>query len=418
MRHRYRVVAAMLVVGGVVAMSSGVAFASRPAAKASYTVMMIAPQPGFGLDWSLGQHAFWDATNASGGVDGHTINLTQCFDGTFVAQTQDQVYTCAESAVSSHVLAVVGSNSDFDSVAYPVLAANHIPDIGSFPTTPIDNTSLESVPFLIPEVVFPAGYAIQLKQVAHCKKAADVVGANSPLTKEQEDAFAAGAKWAHLKIAPAVAVPTTQSDFAPTIAILDGEGVDCIGISTPLQPSAVLGPLLTAIKDSGHPMRVTFTGVGITSTAFKAIGPAINGVIALVSGEDDALVNLVQPARVTPPERTMINEWNKYYPAATPDANLDMPGWVGADATAIVMNQAVKEHLAITGANLTKVLRSNFTINTGVEPPANFSSPGLIPGYNRIHNTYVNYIKIVNYEEQPIDFKLHNVAQSLAHFRG
>ena len=57
-------------------------------------------------------------------------------------------------------------------------------------------------------------------------------------------------------------------------------------------------------------------------------------------------------------------------------------------------------------------------ITTGVRPAANFGSPGVIPGYNRVHNTVVNWIKVVNYQEQPLDFKLHPVGASLAKYRG
>jgi hypothetical protein len=299
-----------------------------------------------------------------------------------------------------------------------VLAANHIPDIGAFPTAPIDNTSLESVPFLVPTIVLIGGLALNFAQAEHCKKISIISEADTATTTLTNDAYAAVGKWAGVKVAPPENVPSTQSDYAPIIAILDGEGVDCVADDTGGSASASLGPILTAIADSGIPMKVDFVGVGITSSELQAVGSAVNNVTAIVSGEDDALVNLVSPVKVTPQERTMISQWNQYEPAATPNDNLDMPGWVGADAAAIVMKQAIKEHLAITGANLIKVLRSNFTIDTGVEPAANFSSPGLIPGYNRIHNTYVNFIKIVNYQEQPNGFILHNFGPALTKFKG
>ncbi len=171
-------------------------------------------------------------------------------------------------------------------------------------------------------------------------------------------------------------------------------------------------PFSTAIADSGQPMKVNFVGVGVTPAQFQAMGPAANGLIADVAGEEDALVNLVTPARTTPQERTMITEWDQYSPTAAPEGNLDMPGWVGADAAAIVLKQVIKQKLPITGLSMLKVLRSNFTITTGVMPPADFGVRGTIPGYNRIHNTDVNYIKVVNYQEQPLDFKLHPVAPS------
>ena len=201
----------MALVGAVTASSGGAAYASRPGTKAAYTVMSINPSPGFGLDWTLGQRGLWQRVNASGGVDGHQINFTTCANGTFVAQSQDLNYTCAETAVADKVLAVTGSSSEYDSVVYPVLAANHIPDIGSFPESPIDYTSFESVPFLVPEIVLFGGLSIELKQAAHCKKVAFLDQANTAVTAADDDAFAAGAKYAHVRVAPAIDVPATQT---------------------------------------------------------------------------------------------------------------------------------------------------------------------------------------------------------------
>ena len=85
--------------------------------------------------------------------------------------------------------------------------------------------------------------------------------------------------------------------------------------------------------------------MGVTSAQFQAIGPAANGLYADVAGEDDALVNLVNPAKTTPQERQMIADFNRASPTAAPNGNLDMPGWVGADALVIVMKQVIAEHL-------------------------------------------------------------------------
>jgi hypothetical protein len=413
---RQRLLVGLLLAGAIIMSSGGVALASGSNAKASYTVEAINPSPGFGLDWTLGQRGFWDRIDASGGVDGHQINFTTCSDGTFIAQTQDLSATCAEQAVSDHVLAVVGSNSDYDSVVYPVLAAAKIADIGSFPDTSADNTSLESTPFLTPTIVLEAGLAIELKQLGHCTKVAILNIAGSAVTQSEDDAFAAGARWAGEKVAAPENLSATLSDYAPTVAILQGSGVDCIadGLST----EGNLPALLTAITDSGKQMKVAFVGVGVTTSQLQGIGAAANNLLADVAGEEDALVNLVQPAKTTPQERLMISDFGRASSAAAPNGNLDMPGWVSADVLNIELKRLVAQNLPITSANVLVALRQNYAITTGVMPPVNFSSPGLINGYNRIHNTYVNYIKIVNFQQQPYDYKLHDTAAALAHFKG
>jgi hypothetical protein len=413
---RQRLLIGLLLAGAIVMSSGGIALASQSRAASSYTVEAINPSPGFGLDWTLGQRGFWDRINGSGGVGGAQINFTTCSDGTFVAQTQDLSATCAEQAVSSHVLAVVGSQSDYDAVVYPILSAAKIADIGSFPDSPVDNTSLESTPFLTPTIVLEAGLGIELKQVGHCTKEAilNIAGAN--ITQSEDDAFAAGARWAGAKVGAPINLSATVSDYAPTVAILQGEGVDCVadGLST----EGNLPALLTAITDSGKKMTVDFVGVGVTTSQLQAIGPVANNLLADVAGEEDALVNLVTPAKATAQERVMISDFGRASSAAAANGNLDMPGWVGADVLYIELKRLMAQHLPFTSANVVKALRQNYTITTGVMPPANFSSPGLINGYNRIHNTDVNYIKIVNYAEQPYDYKLHDTAAALAHFKG
>jgi hypothetical protein len=416
MRIRQKLLVGLLLAGSIIVSSGGVALASQANSKASYTVMAINPSPGFGLDWTLGQRGLWDRVDASGGVDGHQINFTTCSDGTFIAETQDLSATCAEEAVSDHVLAVTGSISDYDNVVYPVLSAAHIPDIGAFPSDSTDNTSLESTPFLVPLIVLEAGLGIELKQVGHCSKAAIINEQGTSVTQSEDDAFAAGARWAGAKVAAPENLSATVTDYAPTVAILQSSGVDCVADG--LSDEGGLPPLLTAIADSGKPMKVAFVGVGVTSSQLEAIGPAANNLLADVAGEDDALVNLVHPAKTTPQERQMISDFNRSSSAAAPNGNLDMPGWVGADVLEIELKRVIAQGLPITGASLLTALKQNYTITTGVMPPANFSSPGLIHGYNRVHNTDVNFIKIVNYQQQPYDYSLHNVAPSLAHFNG
>jgi hypothetical protein len=114
----------------------------------------------------------------------------------------------------------------------------------------------------------------------------------------------------------------------------------------------------------------------------------------------------------------MISDFGRASSSAAANGNLDMPGWLSADVLDIELNRLIAQHLPISNANVLVALRQNYAITTGVMPPVNFSSPGLINGYNRIHNTYVNYIKIVNYQQQPYDYKLHDTAAALAHFKG
>ena len=157
-----RLFGALALVISMIGSAAGASYAATSHAKKGLAVMSINPSPGFGLDWTLGQRGFFQRIDESGGIDGHQVTFSTCSDGTFIAQSQDLSYTCAQQAVASGVFAVTGSNSQFDNVVYPVLQTANIPDIGSFPNTPIDYTSKESLPFLSPGIVLDAGLAIQL----------------------------------------------------------------------------------------------------------------------------------------------------------------------------------------------------------------------------------------------------------------
>src|SRR5665213_225809 len=381
--------------------------------KASLAVMSINPSPGFGLDWTLGQRGFFQRIDAAGGIDGHQVTFSTCSNGTFIAESQDLSYTCAQQAVASGVFAVTGSRSNYDNVIYPVLLAANIPDIGSFPSTPIDYTSKESMPFLSPQIVLNAGLAIQLKQQAHCNNIAFLDQAGTPITRSSDDAFAAGGGWAGVKVSPAQDISATTTDFAPTVAILDGLGVDCLGFGL---TQGDLPGLLTAIQDSGHPMKVTFVAANVASSTLKAVGSNANGLLADLAGQYDAQVSNFNPPKATPGEKQLLKDFARF-PASLNTSAIDYPGWQAADAFYLGVKQVDKNNLPLTSKNLGEVM-NNMLIHTGVFLDANFSTNGPIPGYPRVHDTDVNWITVKNLQYVPYDYTLHPVGPALSHFKG
>ena len=107
------------------------------------------------------------------------------------------------------MLAVLGG-SLYDNMLFPLLAAAHIPDIGNGVSLPVDATSRESYPLMTPDTMLDAGLAIELKQAAGCKKIAFIDQARLSTTTISDEAYAAGAKYAKVKFAPAVDVPVTR----------------------------------------------------------------------------------------------------------------------------------------------------------------------------------------------------------------
>jgi hypothetical protein len=408
-----RLFGALALVIAVLGSAVGVSYASTTHAKKSLAVMSINPAPGFGLDWTLGQRGFFQRIDGSGGIDGHQVTFSTCSDGTFIAESQDLSYTCAQQAVASGVFAVTGSLSNYDNVVYPVLQKANIPDIGSFPNTPIDYTSKESMPFLSPQIVLNAGLAIQLKQQAHCTDIAFINQAGTAITQASDDAFKAGGKWANVKVSPAQDISATTTDFAPTIAILDGLGVDCLGFGL---SQGDLPGLLTAIQDSGHPMKVTFVAANVSSSTLQAVGSNANGLLADLAGQYDAQVSNFNPPKATPGEKQLLKDF-ALLPASLQTSAIDYPGWQAADAFYLGVKQVDKDHLPLTSKNLGKVM-NNMLIHTGVFLDANFATKGPIPGYPRVHDTDVNWITVKNLQYVPYDYTLHPVGPALAHFKG
>jgi hypothetical protein len=408
-----RLFGALTLVIAVLGSAVGVSYAATNQAKKGLSVMSINPSPGFGLDWTLGQRGFFQRIDASGGIDGHQVTFSTCSDGTFTAESQDLSFTCAQQAVASGVFAVTGSISNYDNVVYPVLQKANIPDIGSFPTTPIDYTSKESMPFLSPQIVLNAGLAIQLKQQGHCTNIDFIDQAGTAVTQASDDAFKAGGKWAGVKVSPAQDVSATITDFAPTVAILDGMGVDCIGFGL---SQGDLPGLLTAINDSGHPMKITFVAANVASSILQAVGSNANGLMADLAGQYDAQVSNYNPPKATPGEKQLLKDFARF-PASLATSAIDYPGWQSADAFYLGVKQVDKDHLALTSKNLGKVM-NNMVINTGVFLSADFATKGPIPGYPRVHDTDVNWIVVKNLQYVPYDYTLHPVGPALAHFKG
>jgi hypothetical protein len=413
MARSVRLFGALALVISILGSAAGASYAATSHAKKGLAVMSINPSPGFGLDWTLGQRGFFQRIDAAGGIDGHQVTFSTCSDGTFIAESQDLSYTCAQQAVASGVFAVTGSLSNYDNVVYPVLQAANIPDIGSFPNTPIDYTSKESMPFLSPQIVLNAGLAIQLKQQAHCKNVDFIDQAGTAITQSSDDAFKAGGKWAGVKVSPAQDVSATTTDFAPTVAILDGLGVDCLGFGL---SQGDLPGLLTAIQDSGHPMKVTFVAANVSSSTLAAVGANANGLLADLAGQYDAQVSNFNPPKATPGEKQLLKDF-ALFPASLNTSAIDYPGWQSADALYLGVKQVDKERLPLTSKNLGKVM-NNMLIHTGVFLDANFSTKGPIPGYPRVHDTDVNWITVKNLQYVPYDYTLHPVGPALAHFKG
>jgi ABC-type branched-subunit amino acid transport system substrate-binding protein len=410
--HKSYLFFSILLVAGSLVTSVAVVGASTIHAKSTYSIMSITPQPSDGLDQSLGQQAWVDQINADGGIDGHHINLIKCFTGTFTVETEDQSFTCAQEAVSDHVLAVVGSTANYDGVMFPILAAARIPDVGNFPSSAADYTSPESFPLIGNEAALSGGIAVELVQVGHCKKVAMIDEAGTATTSMIDTTFALGAKWAKAKVAPAIDLTATVSDLTPTVAILEGENVDCVADFL----TGTLAALLTAIKDSGVPMKAGFVDAVVPASELVAIGPDADGVYADQWAQDRGIVSNSQLAGSTSEERLMIADWHSYAPAALGMSALCWPTFAAAVAFGQILKTVIADKLAVTGSNMLKVMKT-ITINTGLFPPVDFGTPAPVKAWPRIHVNAANFITVRDDAYVAVDRKTHSMNQPLANYK-
>ncbi|MBO0692694.1 MAG: ABC transporter substrate-binding protein [Acidimicrobiaceae bacterium] len=369
------------------------------------------PTPG--LDATLGLQAFVKSVDARGGIDGYKLVYKFCSLGpSLQSESPNLSATCAHEAVSNHVTAVVGTFDAFDNVAMPILQAAGIPEIGNFPESDIDFTSKWSTPLLASTEVLSAGAAQELIQVAHCKTIGYIALQGAPTEPESARGITAVAKAFNVKFPAPQLVPSTVSDYGPAVTTLKSKGVDCLvdGFQSPQDTQ----PLARAVSQAGI-AHLGMISTNVPTTVLKAMGSAANGIYAIESSNQDALVNNFHPGKINAAERQMLSDFKKYEPAAMTMNPLNYPDWGAGQIFAQVLRAIVAKHEPVNHANIEKTVNS-ITVNPGVFPPSNFSKPGPVPGEPRVHATTLNYLKIINDTLTPLDRKNHNVGPALLKF--
>jgi hypothetical protein len=416
-RHGTKRATARLVLAGVtllltftptVAFASHVASAARPASKSTINVEQInlTSIPGV-WDDSGALQAYVSYVNAHGGVDGHMINVNECYAGSLISSSPNQATTCAQQAVANHVMALVGSFNDYDSNILPIVAPSHIADFGNFPASQIDSTSSDSYPLLVPTVIFDAGLGAMLVQDGHCKTVG-VLGTSGTSTVTQAvNATDAGTKWAGGKVVPAVLVSATETDFAPAIATIESEGGTCIADETAGTSSVAV---VTAASQSGQTLKIAGIGPTFSPGTIAALGPLANGLY--IDQTAQALAQVTDAGYHTPQEKLFDNLMQQYAPSDIPLGNSEWPCYESAAAFVIVAKYMAANGIAFTPSNFEKAI-PKVNLVTGFFAPVDFASKGPVPGYPRIHAVSLNYLIVQNGTIVPISHRNFNVAAAL-----
>lgn len=353
-----------------------------------------------------GAQAEFKWVNAHGGIDGHPVHLKVCYAGTLTEASSSEAAGCAQQAVSNHVLAIVGGFSPYDSSVFPILGPAHIADFGNFPLSPADNTNADSFPLLIPITFFSVGLSQELAQQGHCKTIVALAPSGEPTTPSEVAAVNSGTRLSGAKVAPAVLVSSTETDLAPTVAKIDSENADCV--ADLLNTDSVA--LIKAINESGVPLKVSGIGPTFSPQVIKALGSLANGIYVDQTAQVGAQVT--DAGAKTPQEKLAYKQMQKYDPSRIQDGNSEWPSYGAAVGFGDVVKYMVAHKIALTSANFEKSIPKT-PIVTNFFPTVRFGQKAPVPGYPRIHNTFVNYLQVDNGNLVAVTAKNYSVAPAL-----
>jgi ABC-type branched-subunit amino acid transport system substrate-binding protein len=313
------------------------------------------------------------AINASGGINGHPIEIVICNE-MFEPNAATQ---CGHQAVSDGVAATVGGFSSYDATIFPSLQAANIASIGNLAFGPIDFTSPVSFPLDGGAITGDVGGAIQLAR-AGCKHIAGMAEAAAAGTEAlnlyEQGAKAAGAAWVG-----GFTTPEQSPNFTSQVAAAISKGADCIGYSGPPQE---IPQILQAISTSGKSVKFQTTYNVLTPALIKSLGTAANGVL------------VVSPYLFVNSSNSAVQQMVRQITSATPGAQVDQNAET-AWASVYVFAHVAKSLSSVTAANVLAKLKTLNDVQTGISAPINYGSPVQIGGL-RVFNPSVYFGTVQN----------------------
>jgi ABC-type branched-subunit amino acid transport system substrate-binding protein len=371
--------------------TSGSTGTSAGTSGASIKIMALGQfqNPQFAFPESLsGIEARVAAANASGGINGQKIDLIPCND----AGDPNVAASCARTAVSDHVAAVIAGFSNFGPNSLPILAAANIPYINSQLNTPTDltNPMVFSPDGGVPAGAFGIGVAAAK---SGCTKVA-VLDADNPSGILAGKEIAAGAKANGATVTKILSEPLDLSDYSSPVTQLVGSGAQCIGIE--ISPTTLVG-FFTALHDSANPNTTVVLGAGLTTPLESQLHGLDNGTIQVSSS---ALPGLPQTAQFT-------KEIDTYEPKGAQDS-FSISAWSGA----LLFCDLASKLTTVNNTTVLAALRQIKSINLGPYPSESFT-PNHVSNFSRLTNTNVLAYKYMNGKFTPLPDNPFNIESAL-----
>jgi ABC-type branched-subunit amino acid transport system substrate-binding protein len=367
--------------------SSSAGAASSSSGGAPIKLMTMGPisSPQFSLpSIPVGAQIAINKLNASGGINGHKVQLIACND----QNNPNTAAQCAREAIKDKVTALVGGLEDYDLQIEPLLNQAGIPWVGL--TTADDYTTPNLFLFGGQGVDGFAAAGMTLAQHG-CKKIAIIVTAAAGTQKINAADIAAGVQAGGAKVATTITIPATAVDLAPTVAAARASGADCIASGASPSQS---GPLITALG-TGPKLKLAVVSGGLPNVLLNQLGKPADGVLATAG---------FLPATST---EGAVPQLVKTMKAQYPKVPFDQFAETGYAAVNLIAD-AVKGQGDVSSSSVMSALSKVNGYNTGVGPVATFTAPNPIPGYPRLFNPkdFVWVAKNGNYslsQPQPID---------------
>jgi ABC-type branched-subunit amino acid transport system substrate-binding protein len=331
--------------------------------------------------------------NANGGIQGHPLQVIVCDE----QSNPNQDAACARQAVAQHVVAMVGTYSQFDSTIYPILQRAGIANLGDIPVTAPDGVSPISFPVNAGSAVLVA-----LGQLAaanpSCKSPGLVTIQNTavPLIKA---GMIGGVLIAGKKVPYSIVLPATSTDFSAQAAQA-AHGGDCVMLFT--VPGNALA-FLPAFRQAAPSMPLIASNNALTAQVAKKLGSAVDGTQV-----PDYFPPYNSPAMVE--YRSIMAKYSdpskydfSYYNAT--NAYLSMR----------VFAEIAKNLPTITAQTFLSALNGSSNVSGfGLTPPLNFTPQNewsVVPFQKRIFNRNMVYDKVVGGSYVQIDGGFHDLTK-------
>jgi ABC-type branched-subunit amino acid transport system substrate-binding protein len=323
------------------------------------------------------------AINAAGGVNGRQIEIRTCNDG----NNPNTAVACARKAVTGKAAAVVGAVTEFGSQVTPILAGAGIPYLGANGIVPAEYSCATCYPFDAGSALAFAGMPTAL--LLNGAKSVTMVRLDLAAAASNAQGAAQAAKASGLTVTSEVKVGATSTDLAPAVQAAEQTGAQAAisilpeGATTALVKAAdqahsklLLGVVDGQVQDS--------LGQFTASQAKRVVAVGAYPPVDDVAGHP----GLAQYAKEMNAEVAAGDT-----AAATRDST-NLRAWLSVHIVAQVAKGITGP---VTSSSLNTALEGAKNINLyGILPNWTPAARGTIPGFERVSNASVFFLKVAN----------------------